>query len=599
MKSATQTEGRSRPVVLALEPNPVHAILHLPRGEASKPTAVLICPPFGWEAMCSHRGLRTWALALASAGYPTARLDLPSTGNSGGSPSDPRRLDAWTGAVTGAARWLRDRIGAARVAAIGVGLGGVLAVRALAEGAPIDELVLWAVPAKGRLLLREMRAYAGVVAARRPEDSRPETLSHGDLELTGFLLSAETAGALEDLQLTSLTLPPAPEGRVLLLGRDGLSVDAGLRAHLEHSGAAVTVDDTDDYATLMASPQESRAPVHTIAKSIAWLDAAPAPASAATTTPALLAAPKAATMKLLCRDNEIQESPIALDGVLAGLFGVVSESPRSDQAPVCAVLLNGGALRHIGPSRTWVEIARRWAARGVPTVRIDMPGIGESDGDAREPVPDASFYTPQRTEQTLAILDALASKGLPDRFVLGGLCSGAYWSLHAALADPRVRGALMINLYSVFWSAELVAERDTKDSLGALRGRAWRRLVNRDLTADQAKTALASIRPSQLRAGAGNPVERSQSEQIERAFDRLRTQGTQGLLLFSRGEGLYDQLVRQGVARRIDRWPNLSIAQLPTSDHMFRAIWLQRHVHGLLDAALERVLESESDRSGR
>jgi hypothetical protein len=151
----------------------------------------------------------------------------------------------------------------------------------------------------------------------------------------------------------------------------------------------------------------------------------------------------------------------------------------------------------------------------------------------------------------------------------------------------------------VFWSAELVAERDTKDSLGALRGRAWRRLVNRDLTADQAKTALASIRPSQLRAGAGNPVERSQSEQIERAFDRLRAQGTQGLLLFSRGEGLYDQLVRQGLARRIDRWPNLSIAQLPTSDHMFRAIWLQRHVHGLLDAALERVLESESDRSGR
>jgi pimeloyl-ACP methyl ester carboxylesterase len=261
---------------------------------------------------------------------------------------------------------------------------------------------------------------------------------------------------------------------------------------------------------------------------------------------------------------------------------------------VCAVLLNGGALRHIGPSRTWVEIARRWAARGVPTVRIDMPGIGESDGDAREPVPDASFYTPQRTEQTLAILDRLAELGLPDRFVLGGLCSGAYWSLHAALADPRVRGALMINLYSVFWSAELVAERDTKESLGALRGRAWRRLVNRDLTAAQAKTALAAIRPSQLRSSAGNPVERSQSQEIERAFDRLREQGTHGLMLFSRGEGLYDQLVRQGIVAGIDRWPNLSVAQLPTTDHMFRAIWLQQHVHGLLDDALERVLESES-----
>jgi hypothetical protein len=57
---------------------------------------------------------------------------------------------------------------------------------------------------------------------------------------------------------------------------------------------------------------------------------------------------------------------------------------------------------------------------------------------------------------------------------------------------------------------------------------------------------------------------------------------------------LYDQFVRQGVIQRLGRWPNLSIAQLPSSDHMFRAIWLQRHVHGLLDDALERVLESES-----
>lgn len=222
-----------------------------------------------------------------------------------------------------------------------------------------------------------------------------------------------------------------------------------------------------------------------------------------------------------------------------------------------------------------------------------MPGIGESDGDALEPVPDASFYTPQRMEQTLSILDSLAARGLPERFVLGGLCSGAYWSLHAALADPRVRGALMINLYSVFWSAELVAERDANHSLGALRGRAWRRLVNRDLTASQARTALAAIRPSQLRSSVGNPVERAQSAEIERAFDRLHAQDTQGLMLFSRGEGLYDQLVRQGVVERLDQWPNLRIEQLPTSDHMFRAIWIQRHVHGLLDAALERVLASE------
>ncbi|MGZ4249407.1 MAG: alpha/beta hydrolase family protein [Solirubrobacteraceae bacterium] len=590
--SSTLCEGRSQPTVLSLQPDPVHAILYLSPDDGSrKQIAVLMCAPFGWEEMCSHRGRRAWALTLASLGYPTARFDLPSTGNSGGLASDPGRLDAWTGAITGAAAWLRERTGAARVAAIGIGLGGMLAVRALSEGAAIDDLVLWAVPAKGRLLVREMRAYASVVAARRPEDSRPETLAHGDLELTGFLLSAETADAVSKLELTSLRLPDARGSRILMLGRDGLAVDAGLRAHLEHTGASVTAQDTDDYAVLMESPQESRTPVQTIAKTVAWLDGGPSSVMQAAAPPPPTATRP--TMKLPSGDTQIEETPILFDGELGGLFGIVSEPSRADRAPVCAVLLNGGALRHIGPSRTWVEIARRWAARGVPTVRVDMPGIGESDGDAREPVPDASFYTPQRTEQTLTILDRLAEQGLPDRFVLGGLCSGAYWSLHAALADPRVRGALMINLYSVFWSAELVAERGTKESLGALRGRAWRRLVNRDLTAAQAKTALAAIRPSQLRSIAGNPVERSQSEEIERAFDRLHEQGTHGLMLFSRGEGLYDQLVRLGFLDRLDRWPNLSIEQLPTSDHMFRAIWVQQRVHGLLDAALERVLESE------
>jgi pimeloyl-ACP methyl ester carboxylesterase len=587
--TAVKTEERVQPVVLELEPDPVHAVLHLPPAEARKPTAVLMCAPFGWEEMCSHRGLRTWARTLAKSGYPTARLDLPSTGNSAGVPSDPDRLEAWTGAIAGAARWLRDSTGAARVVAIGIGLGGMLALRAVAEHAPIDDLVLWGVPAKGRLLVRELQAYARVVAARRPEDTRQDALAEGDLDLIGFLLSSQTARALQSLDLTELDLPDGDERRVLMLTRDSLTPDVALRVHLEQQGATVSTEETADYATLMASPQESRTPVQTIAKTIAWLDAAPARRRETLREPP---PPQRPSMQLTCGGSAIQETPLTLDGELSALFGVVSESPQAQRAPITAVLLNGGALRHIGPSRTWVEISRRWAARGIPTVRIDMPGIGESDGDEHEPVPDASFYTPQRTEQTLAILDQLAARGLPDRFVLGGLCSGAYWSLHAALADERVRGALMINLYSVFWSADLVAERDTKHSLGALRGSAWRRLVHRDLTAAQARTALASLRPSHLRAGAGNPVERAQRDEIELALDRLRAQGTHGLMLFSRGEGLYDQLVRQGVVERVDHWPNLVIEELPTSDHMFRAIWLQHHVHALLDAALDRVLAS-------
>jgi hypothetical protein len=208
------------------------------------------------------------------------------------------------------------------------------------------------------------------------------------------------------------------------------------------------------------------------------------------------------------------------------------------------------------------------------------------------------LYTPERTRQTLAILDQLAARGLPGRFVLGGLCSGAYWSLHAALADRRVAATMLINLYAFFWSEALVGERDTAESLEALRGSGWRRLGRRDVTLTELGAAIRSIHPARLRASAGHPVERAQSADIERALDTLRNRRTETLLLLSSGEGLHDQLRRQGVLDGLDRWPNLTVQAIPSTDHMFRALWLQRIVHEALDGALGRVLVAAGGRAG-
>ena len=61
-------------------------------------------------------------------------------------------------------------------------------------------------------------------------------------------------------------------------------------------------------------------------------------------------------------------------------------------------------------------------------------------------------------------------------------------------------------------------------------------------------------------------------------------------MLHSEGASLYDQLVRQGALDQHERWPNLTVEQIPSRDHTFRALWLQRHVHESLDRALDRVL---------
>ncbi len=580
-----------RPVWLGLDPDPVFAFLHLPEPEQRHSTAVLVCPPFGWEEMCSHRARRTWARALAQAGFAAARIDLPGAGESAGSPEDPGRLDAWTSAVSDTAAWLRESSGASRVAAIGIGLGGLVAYRAVAQDAPIDDLILWAVPARGRAMLRELCAYQGIVAARYPDDSRTPP-PDGGLEITGFLVSAETAGALEGLELTRLALPRAQDRRVLLVGRDALGVDKRLRAHLEQAGAQVTVLDASDYGALMAHPQEARTPEKTISATIEWLaqpdgeSSAPRAPAGAGGTPQI----DCDSIELSCEGTAIVEAPLAFEIAPGHSYAMLSTPADGKLAPVCAVLLNSGALPRMGPNRTWVELARRWAARGVATVRADFEGIGDSDGDDRRLVTNAALYSPYMTEQTLSLLDELAARGLPNRFVLVGLCSGAYWTLHASLTDARVAGAFMVNLYSFYWSEALVAERDRRETVAALRGGVVRRLARGGVSYQQVRRALRGIRGGLVPGGRGS-VEAGQASEVGIALDRLRDQGTETLLLLSRGEPLYDQFEREGRIARLHQWPNLTLERLPSSDHMSRAIWLQRHVQERMDQGLDRVLD--------
>ena len=87
----------------------------------------------------------------------------------------------WIEAVGAAATWLRERTDASRCLAFGIGLGGMLAYLAAREHDAIDDLALWAVPDRGRTLLREAKSLSKVIASDFPEDQGREPAAAGDL----------------------------------------------------------------------------------------------------------------------------------------------------------------------------------------------------------------------------------------------------------------------------------------------------------------------------------------------------------------------------------------------------------------------------------
>jgi pimeloyl-ACP methyl ester carboxylesterase len=297
------------------------------------------------------------------------------------------------------------------------------------------------------------------------------------------------------------------------------------------------------------------------------------------------------SIELAVADKRVRETPWRIMQPFGDLFGVLAEPAAEPASGLCAVMLNAGAIRRIGPSRMWVETARRWAAMGVPTLRLDLEGIGDADGDADRFTELSELYVPRLVDQVIAALDVLQAQGAGERFVLSGLCSGAYWSFQAALRDERVAAAFLLNPKALFWDPLLETARDFRR--GVLRASSWRSVLHGEVPPARF-VALARQAPLALprRAAARRSARRSGEDQLERAFDRLRDDGKRIQLVFSGNEPLHEELELDGWLSQLDRWPNIALEMVPGRDHTLRPLPSQRHTRETLDRALARELQT-------
>lgn len=183
----------------------LYGVHHAPRGRARR-AGVVVCPPFGQEALRAHRALREWSHALADAGFNTLRFDLSDTGDSSGD-GGGARLARWREDVDAAIDEMREMTEGAGVVLAGLRLGGTLAALG-ARGDGVEALLLWDPVRSGAAHVAELHA----AHAAWLDDHAPGA-SHAPDEVLGFPLPADLAADLSSLDLDAT--PPVARPTLL------------------------------------------------------------------------------------------------------------------------------------------------------------------------------------------------------------------------------------------------------------------------------------------------------------------------------------------------------------------------------------------------
>jgi len=250
------------------------------------------------------------------------------------------------------------------------------------------------------------------------------------------------------------------------------------------------------------------------------------------------------------------------------LVGILSGAESPARRGVLIVV--GGPQYRVGSHRQFTLLARHLAGRGVPTLRFDYRGMGDSDGEART-------FEHVGADIRCAIDRFFADvPGLED-VVIWGLCDAASAALFYAHQDARVSGLILLNPW--VRTEQGIARTHLRHYyfLRLFQASLWRKLARGEFKVLEATGALArSIRDAVGRrrgSGAGIGSSTGDAPLPERMEDGLRKFRGRALFILS-GNDLTAQEFRDVVARS-PSWRQLlegervSRHDLPEANHTF------------------------------
>ena len=411
-----------KPIWFGSEERPLFGMFHVPESGFAR-AGVVVCPPFGRDYLHAHYTLRSLGDEMTARDVCTLRFDYDGTGDSAGTGNEPQRVRAWLDSITAAVATMRAS-GVESVFVVGMGLGATLAALVGEADGNIDGLVLWDPEPSGKAYISRQRALSAL------SFNVSTTTTDGSVDLPGIMLDALTAADLRKLDLSNLRESQIPMLVLVRPDRDALRLQKRLRGDLVEWGEAIGHLRLMDDVPLIAVPREA------VDRIVKWVD------THAQHEPQLISVPGwtgPTSIPGPSGRSSVVETPVWVGDT--GLFGIAAESPVHNAGPT-VIFLSVANGHRVGPARTWVDLARRWAETGLRSIRVDLSGLGDSPLRHKEqqefewPAPEA-FDDVEEVARWCSPCD-------PSDVILVGLCASGYQAIDSAF-HLTPRGVVAIN----------------------------------------------------------------------------------------------------------------------------------------------------------
>jgi len=253
-------------------------------------------------------------------------------------------------------------------------------------------------------------------------------------------------------------------------------------------------------------------------------------------------------------------------------------------ARFAALLLCSGVKTRVAPHRLYRKLAASFVARGIPVLRLDFAGLGDSEGEWPDASLDSIYGLTERghcVDDVRSAFDWLEERCGIHRFIAGGLCGAAVTALHLAPQDPRLAALYAIGLPATYLGSgakpELSSHELRMHRMRYLRKlfapSAWLRFLS--MKSDyrlMLRMAGEALRPRKAAPPARAAAERDLNPYVPLGLLGMLATGRRALVMFGEDDplryGFEERFMQTHAAALEEHKARFSYAVIPGANHI-------------------------------